>query len=130
MKWNLSRIVQVLPNVTTKHLLGDEQVTGCALVPDEISEQLRSVDNVESSMVRTFEAFILSYFVERDIIPRNSDGRFVYGPAQRADGKHSPGNLGKKRRASDKQNESPSKKPKERDVFPPWSKVKIGDMVR
>jgi hypothetical protein len=120
--------------MTTTHLLGDGTVTkGCASVPAHVTEKLKSIDNVESSRVRTFETFIQTYFAERQIVSRKSDKKLVYGPAQEAAAKYSPGNLGKKKRgASDKQSESqsPSKRLKDVEVFPESLKVKIGDMVR
>jgi hypothetical protein len=139
LKWNLNRVVEVLPNMTTKHLLGDElQTNGCAAAPSQVVEKLQSVDNVESSRVRTFETFIQSYLAEKGVEARKTDKSLVYRPALIADGKYSPGNLGKKRRASDNNNNktgdgpsSPSKKQKDDvDVYPPSLKVKIGNMVR
>lgn len=142
LKWNLNRVVEVLPNMTTKHLLGDDNDNGvettnggCTAAPAEVVKKLQSADNtVESSRVRTFETFIQSHLAETNIVARKTDRSLVYGPAQTAGGKYSPGNLGKKRRGSDNTNTgdgpSPGKKQKDDvDVYPPSLKVKIGNMV-
>eukprot|EP00956_Cyclotella_meneghiniana_P013057 scaffold18694_cov53-Cyclotella_meneghiniana.AAC.3 len=160
MKWTMSRVSEILPNMTLTHLLGDdtnsEQSTGlslfnnnndavvdgsnnrgCTAVPNHVRQVLQAA-NVEYESTESFETFVTGYLIQNQIEVRKTDGKsLVYGPAQNVgmDKKHSPG--GKKKKMDNSKTaaaaaaatlDSPSKRIKESDVYPPSLKVKIGDM--
>ena len=160
MKWTMSRVSEILPNMTLTHLLGDdtnsEQSTtglllnnndavadgnnnrGCIAVPNHVRQVLQAA-NVEYESTKSFETFVTGYLIQNQIEVRKTDGKsLVYGPAQNVgmDKKHSPG--GKKKKIENEGDnsktsatttlDSPSKRLKESDAYPPSLKVKIGDM--
>ena len=131
MKWTFVKLVKVLPSMTLKHLLGDHSAPahttsspGCSSVPAQVTEELQSADQSELSQIKALSTFIHGYFTKLCIVPRKSDERLVYGPADQ----------GKKKRALEKESEDRSpgssiKRQKDVDVYPPSDKVKIGYMV-
>ena len=139
MSWNTARVVEVLPNMVAKHLTADDEYgeyasSYCLKVPSSVLQKLQSSDNVESSRIRSFDAFLQSFFRRNGIVERSPDKRLAYGVAlaerqltsyHSGERKESPA---KKRRSEGGAEKSP-KRAKDAVVYPPSLKVKIGNMV-
>jgi hypothetical protein len=129
--WNLKRVVEVLPNAVTKHLLGHGyNAKRCPNVPPTVSDKLKSTENIESSRVRSFETFIQKFFRETNIEARQTDALYVYTNfASSEDPKQLPG-APKKRQGSGKGREQSPPKRQKAIPFPVSLKVKQhGNMV-
>eukprot|EP00804_Cyclotella_cryptica_P028062 CCRYP_017279-RA/>CCRYP_017279-RA protein AED:0.02 eAED:0.02 QI:90/1/1/1/0/0.5/2/833/444 len=130
--WNFKRVVEVLPNAVTMHLLGQRySEKRCVAVPPTVLDKLKSAENTDSSRVPSFETFIHKLFRGMGIEARKTDALYVYNKVASSsdNGKELPG-TSKKRQGSGKGREQSPPKKQKAVSYPVSLKVKQhGNMV-